>query len=267
MPKVLFSFFLFLSLSSLGQIILPDSANMPIDTSLKAKEVFFDTLSYSEEYRRDVWRFTYGVRGGVSRGKYIISENTIDRVGSNGLPIIGQDGKIVKNKFVNNATFNTGYSAGVFGRFIRGAFYIQPELIYSAKAGKFDILKTDGSLYKRVNGKFSSIDVPLLVGIRSNKARVFFGPTFNFAYKLNSEMKDALGEFVDNQKLNHKFFNRPIMNFNVGLGFEFKAFFIDVRYEKGIKSYTLQTLGPSNSPKVFDMKADAFHIGIGFIHK
>lgn len=267
MHKLLLVFFVLVGTFSQAQITKPDTANMPIDTSLKAKPIVFDTMSYSEEYRRDKWRFSWGARMGGSRGKYTINENTIDQVGPSGLPVLDQNGKIVKNQFVNNKLFGTGYSGGIFARFVRGSFFIQPELMYSSKAGKFDLLKTDGSLYKRVNGSFSSLDMPLLIGIRSNKSRVFFGPTVNFAYKLNNEMKDALSEFIAKEKLNNQFFNRPIMNFNVGLGFEFGLFFFDVRYEKSIKSYSLQNIGPSNSPKLFNLKADGFHVSIGFIHK
>ncbi|HLO46077.1 MAG TPA: porin family protein [Leadbetterella sp.] len=267
MHKLFFVFLMFLGVSLKAQVAKPDTANMPIDTSLRVKPVVFDTMSYSEEYKRDTWRFSWGVRGGLSRGKYEINENTIDQISQSGLPVLDQNGKIVKNQFVNNDLFATGYNAGVFTRFVRGSFYIQPELMYSSKAGKFDLLKTDGSLYKRVNGSFSSIDVPVLIGIRSNKSRVFFGPTVNFAYKLNDEMKDALVEFVPKEKLNGKFFNRPIMNFTVGIGYEFGSFFFDVRYEKGIKSYSLQNIGPSNSPKLFNLMADAFHFSIGLIRK
>jgi hypothetical protein len=80
-------------------------------------------------------------------------------------------------------------------------------------------------------------------------------------------MRNTLSEFISNEKLNHQFFNRPIMNFNVGLGFEFGLFFFDVRYEKSIKSYSLQNIGPSNSPKLFNLKADGFHLSIGYIRK
>lgn len=265
MHKILLVLLMF-SVCVKAQIIKPDTSNMPIDTSLKMKPVVFDTMSYSEEYKRDTWRFSWGVRGGVSRGKYKINENTIDQVSASGLPVL-ENGKIVKNQFVNNDLYATGFNAGVFARFVRGSFYLQPELMYSSKAGKFDLLKTDGSLYKRVNGSISSVDVPVLIGIRSNKSRVFFGPTLNFAYKMNSEMKSALSEFVAKEKLNGKFFNRPIMNFTVGIGYEFGAFFFDVRYEKGIKSYSLQNIGPSNSPKLFNLMADAFHVSIGLIRK
>ena len=252
---------------ALAQVSKPDSAFMPMDTSLKLKPVFFDTLSYSEEYKRDTWRFSWGARVGVGRGKFSINENTVDQVSASGLPILDQNGKLIKKQFVNNDLYGTGYSGGLFMRFVRGSFYFQPELMYAYKAGKFDILNTNGSLFKRVNGSFSSVDVPLLIGIRTNKARVFFGPTVNFGYRLNSEMKNALSDFLPKEKLKSDFFNRPIMNFNVGVGYEFGLFFFDVRYEKGVKSYSIQNIGPSNSPKLFNLMADSFHLSIGFIRK
>ena len=58
---------------------------------------------------------SFGVfEGGVGRGKFTINEATIDQLSATGLPVLDNSGKIVKNQFVNNETFGTGYSGGVF---------------------------------------------------------------------------------------------------------------------------------------------------------
>ena len=123
MKRLLFVFFVIVSVHGYAQVSKPDTAHMPIDTSLRVKPVVFDTMSYSEEYKRDTWRFSWGVRGGVSRGKYKINENTIDQVSASGLPVLDQNGKIVKNQFVNNGLFATGYNAGLFARFVSCLLY------------------------------------------------------------------------------------------------------------------------------------------------
>ena len=79
-------------------------------------------------------------RRGRSR-KFTINEAIIDQLSATGLPVLDNSGKIVKNQFVNNETFGTGYSGGVFFRFVRGSFYLQPEINYTVKAGKFDLLR------------------------------------------------------------------------------------------------------------------------------
>ncbi|MBK9511185.1 MAG: outer membrane beta-barrel protein [Cytophagaceae bacterium] len=271
MHKKIFWFFLFFLISKAGfsQIVESDSSIAEKDTSgnLEIIKLKYDTLSYAEEYRRDYWRYQSGLRFGISQGRFFINEYTIDRLSPSGNPVIDANGKIVKNTLINNDTYNTGFNTGLFMRMVRGSFMFQPELIYSSKSGIFDILNTDGSLSKRVKGSISSIDVPALIGVRSKTSRVFLGPTFNFPFAMNSEMKNALKDFKNEKQLNHKFFNRPIMNFNVGFGFEFSSFFFDVRFEKGIKSYSVQTLGPVSSPKVFNLMTDAFHFNIGYIKK
>jgi Outer membrane protein beta-barrel domain len=272
-----FLLFSVISLSSLGQETKPDTLVMPLDSikidvdttglladSLKT-EVKYDTLSYAEEYKRDYWRTFFGGRFGLSQSKFRIDENFVDRQGSNGLPILDNNGNIVKNAFINNPRSNTGFNGGVFLRFVRGSFYLQPEVIYSVKAGRFDILNKDLSLYKRVNGSIGSIDIPFLLGIRTKKSRVFFGPTTNFAFRMNKNLKSALSEFLEPNVLNNSFFNRPILNFQVGVGYELKGYFIDIRYEKGLKSYSVQSIGPASSPQSFNLQSDGIFISIGIL--
>jgi hypothetical protein len=274
MHKIFFSLFLFNGLISFGQVLKSDSLVLPVD-SLKPKEemyekavpVVFDTLSYAEEYKRDVWRTQFGIRGGVSRGRFRINEGIVDQVSTSGLPVLDANGKVVKGRFVNNAVFSTGFDAALFFRFVRGSFFLQPELVYSSKAGIFDVLKADGSLSNRVNARINSIDVPVLIGIRFKNARVFFGPSTNFAFQMNKEMKSILSAYSSEENLDADFFNRPNLNFNVGLAFEFKAFFFETRFEKGLNTYTNQNIGPANSPHGFRIFADGFHFSLGFINR
>jgi Outer membrane protein beta-barrel domain len=276
MLKYILLFTLF-STALFAQEIKKDTINIPIDTlkiqvdttgliadSLK-KEVKYDTLSYAEEYKRDYWRTFFGARIGLSQSKFRIDENFVDRQGTNGLPILDENGNIVKNAFINNPGSNVGFNGGLFFRFVRGSFYLQPELIYAVKAGKFDILNRDLSLYKRVNGAVGSIDIPFLLGIRTKKSRVFFGPTANFAFRMNKNLKGALSEFLEAETLNSSFFNRPILNFQVGVGYELKGYFIDIRYEKGLKSISVQSIGPSSSPQSFNLQSDGIFISIGIL--
>jgi hypothetical protein len=254
---------------SKAQVVTPkDSSTLKNDT---AKEVYkpaipveIDTLSYAQEYKRGVWRTTWGVRGGVSQGKYKIGEAQVIRVSSSGTPLL-VDGKVVRDNLVINEDFATGFTAGFFMRFVRGSFYIQPEVNYAQKAGKFDIIASNGNLFKRVDGSFSSLDVPVLLGLRFRKTRIFFGPTANFGLKLNKSMKEAIGLYsVEN--LDKSFFDKPKFNIQTGIGFEFGKFLIDFRYEKSLNSYTSIKLGPSNSPQTFELFPDAFHFSVGYIH-
>ena len=274
MHRIFFFLFLFNSLLSYSQNLKTEYPVSTADTLKPEKEIYskaipvvFDTLSYAEEYKRDAWSLQYGIRGGVSRGKFKINEGIVDQVSATGLPVLDLNGKVVKNNFVNNEIYSTGFDAGMFLRFVRGSFFLQPEIIYSSKAGIFDIIKTDGSLSNRVKANINSIDIPVLIGIRFKNARVFFGPTTNFAFQMNKEMKEILALYTLKENLGSSFFNRPNLNFNVGLAFEFGAFFFETRYEKGINTYTNQNIGPSNSPQGFRIFADGIHFSIGIINR
>ncbi len=267
-----------ISTSLFAQEVKPDTLVTPVDSvkiktdtitlaaldTLKA-EAGYDTLSYAEEYKRDYWKTFFGGRIGFGQNSFKIDENSVDRQGLNGLPILDAKGEIVKNSFVNNKSFGTGFTGALFFRFTRGSFYVQPELAYTLRAGKFDILNKDLSLYKRVNGAFASIDVPILLGIRTRKTRVFFGPSTNFAFKMNKNLKNALSEFVVPETLNGKFFSRPVFNFQVGIGYELKGYFIDIRYDKGLKPYTGKDIGPNSSPQSFNLQSDGISISIGIL--
>ena len=252
-------------------LVIPvDSSKIKIDTSglvsdtLKA-EVNYDTLSYSEEYKRDFWRTYFGGRVGLGQNSFKIDENFVDRQGSNGLPILDEKGQIIKNAFINNKGFGTGFNGAVFFRFVRGSFYVQPELAYTLRAGKYDILNKDLSLYKRVNAAFGSVDVPILLGIRTKKTRVFFGPSTNFAFNMNKNFKNSLSEFMDIKLLNSNFFRRPVFNFQVGIGYELKGYFIDFRYDKGLSTYSARDIGPESSPQSFNLRTDGIFISIGIL--
>ncbi len=269
--------FTIISTSLLAQEVKPDTLVIPLDSS-KIKidsvtavsdslnpEASYDTLSYSEEYKRDYWRTFFGGRIGLGQNSFRIDENFVDRQGTNGLPILDEKGQIVRNSFINNKGFGTGINGALFFRFVRGSFYVQPELGYTLRAGKFDILNRDLSLYKRVNAAFGSIDVPILLGIRTKKTRVFFGPSTNFAFNMNKNLKNALSEFMDIKLLNSDFFSRPVFNFQVGIGYEFNGYFLDIRYDKGLSPYSARDIGPNSSPQSFNLRTDGIFISIGIL--
>jgi hypothetical protein len=261
--KLLFSL-LFIGTLALAQTP-SDTISIDSTTAKETKMTQFDTLSYSEEFKRDYWRSFFGGRFGLNQFRFKIDENLVDRIGVTGLPLLDSEGNVLKNRFVNNPTFNTGFNAAVFFRFVRGSFFIQPELSYASKSGKFDVLNKDGSLYKRINASVQSAEIPILIGVRTRKSRVYFGPVSTFTYGMNKDMKNILSDYLNAEILNSSFFNRPTLNFHVGVAYELKGMFLDFRYEKGLRSYTVQQLGPSNSPQNFNLVGDGFYFTLGFL--
>lgn len=235
-----------------GQVSETDSLEakpaIPIDKSL---------------YKKNRFQFSWGIRGGLSKTRINTTSGDVIQITANGTPLIA-NGAVVRDELVSNSAFGNGYQGALFARFISGSFYLQPEVVYGLKGGKFDFLDKNGNLLNRVDAKFTAIDVPVLLGIRFRDARLFAGPVVSYALNKNSAFETGLAPYT-NENLSNDFLEKPIINGMLGLGFEFKYFFFDFRYEAGIQNYAQTTLGPSNNPKLFNFTTDQFILSIGLI--
>lgn len=91
----------------------------------------------------------------------------------------------VKDDFWKADNIRPGFNGGLFAEIkISKTFFIQPELLYSAKGYKFisDALQSSGTL------SLHYISVPLLGGFRpSDKLAVLFGPEISFLVMADSK--------------------------------------------------------------------------------
>jgi hypothetical protein len=253
MRKILFITFLSFSFFSEAQVVaekdtLESRAAIPIDIS---------------DYNSNALKFTAGIRGGISKTRINTSSGDVIQITPNGTPVVNGSG-VVRDELVSSAAFGNGYQGAIFARITSGSFYIQPEVIYGTKGGKFDFLDQNGNLLNRVDAKFSAIDIPVLIGMRFRDARIFLGPVISYALKKNSQLSTGLKPYT-NENLSKDFFKRPVVNTMLGLGFEFKSFFFDLRYEAGVSNYAETTLGPLNNPKTFSFTTDQFILSIGIL--
>ena len=231
------------------------------DKKKSKKVVEKDTLSYAAEYKRDVLKFQSGIRIGVNFGSFNLKDvANVVRVTSSGLPQM----PFTKDNLLNNTQAVLGYLGGVFVRLTRGSFYFQPEALYSKKGGKFDILQTDGKLFKRVNATYTAVDIPLTFGIRFRQGRVFAGPLMSFPLNFNPELEETLQIYTAND-FKKELFTRPSFGISAGIGVEFNHIFIEGRYERGLSNAVDYELGPSSNPSKFQMLPSQFQITLGFI--
>ncbi len=252
----------------ISQFVFEDKKNEALIDSSKIKKkkskkvVEIDsTQSYAEEYKRDAVKFQFGLRGGVNFGSFNLKNvNNVFRVTSSGLPLF----PVVKDNFLNNTQAVLGYLGGVFIRMTRGSFYFQPEAVYAQKGGKFDILQSDGKLFKRVNASYTSIDVPFTFGIRFRQGRVFAGPLMSFPLKFNKELEETIQIYTATD-FKKDLFTRPSFGINAGIGFEFKHIFVEGRYERGLSNAVDYELGPTSNPSKFQMLPSLFQITLGVI--
>ena len=144
----------------------------------------------------------------------------------------GVKGGLNYSNFPSNGIFNNsnraGYLAGVWARVGGLGLNLQPELYVT---GKNINVKADNTSVEN-KAKFTSIDVPLLVGGKIGAfglgGRFYGGPVFSFTVNKDQSIGDAVS---DATALRYKNANYGVQ---VGAGLDISALSIDLRYEGGL---------------------------------
>ena len=140
-----------------------------------------------------------------------------------------------------SATFSSsnqaGYLAGIWARFGALGFNFQPEMYVTSK--NVDITSSSGGI---TTAKFTSLDVPLLVGGKVGAfglgGRFYTGPLISFAINKDQSFGGAVDKATS---LNYQDQN---FAWQFGAGIDIKKISIDLRYEAGI---TKQNYGSSQT--------------------
>ncbi len=135
----------------------------------------------------------------------------------------------------SSATFATsnraGYLGGVWARVGALGLNFQPEMYVTAK--DVDVNTQGGGT---TTAKFTSLDVPLLVGVKVGAfgvgARFYTGPLVSFALDKNQSLGGAAGKALS---LDYKDQN---VAWQLGAGLDIKRISIDFRAEAGITEQT-----------------------------
>ena len=120
-----------------------------------------------------------------------------------------------------------GYLGGFWARFGALGFNFQPEIYITSK--NVDI---NTSTTTKGSAKFTSIDVPLLIGAKVGAlgigGRFYGGPLLSFAINKDNNFGSAIGGAT---RLDYKDSNFGIQ---VGAGLDIQKLSIDLRYEAGL---------------------------------
>lgn len=146
-----------------------------------------------------------------------------------------------------NEELKSSFHFGAFARFGE-SLYFQPELNIMSRSGKFQEADQKGNI------KVTSLDVPLLLGVRVLNmevlnARVMAGPVASLAVNKKVTMDDLdLGFKKDDLK-------SVYWGLQFGAGVDLLIFTLDLRYE----------LGLNNLSKLdgFDLKNNMFTLALG----
>lgn len=136
-----------------------------------------------------------------------------------------------------------GYMLGVFGRINLGKLYVQPELNYVRRKGSVEIPgSTQGSKIAS-DLKYSSIDIPILLGYKIIKLpmfniHLFAGPVASFSTSSLKFDKDGIKDDIDP--------NKAIWNLKMGGGVEFWKLNLDLDYEMGLKDFSKDFEAPKS---------------------
>lgn len=166
--------------------------------------------------------FQFGVKGGFNLSKFS-TENTF-----------ASDNK-------------AGYYAGLWTRIGAAGIHLQPELYLS---GKNTTLK-NGGVENEV--KFTSLDVPVLVGTKIGAAgvgvRLNTGPVVSFILNEKQSFGDATSNVFNGS------FKDQAFAWQIGTGLDVGKLSVDLRYEMG-----LSKLNDAGYP---DTKLNIFTLGLG----
>lgn len=207
--------------------------------------------------------FTMGIKGGVNLTKLAMGEVFGTRYDSNGNPYLSYNGQEVRDQLKESFDSKSGYSGGIYMRFGRNLF-IQPEILVSTKGGAFDIVQTNTngvSETNNVNFKFSTIDVPILFGVKGGPIRLSAGPAAYFKIKDNQKLGEAIKYYTSSG--DH--FSEAVYGYQLGVGLDIFGLSVDVRKEgsfSDITSFQVHT-GGANPVTQVGQKLNSWQVTIG----
>jgi hypothetical protein len=170
--------------------------------------------------------FQLGIKGGINLSRLTFGDFVSTGTNANGSPSVSVDGQTFRNNLSASLDSKTGTSFGIYMRFGRNLF-LQPELLYSTRAGAFSVIRNGQSETTTV--KTTSFDVPVLLGLKGGPLRVVAGPVISFRVDDNQRLGDAVRQYT-NGTLNDAW-AKAYYGYQVGGGLDIGSFGLDVRYE------------------------------------
>lgn len=174
--------------------------------------------------------FAFGVKGGVNLSQLSMGTILTTRYDGNGNPYLTYNGKEVRDNIQESLDSRTGFAGGIYARFGKHLF-IQPEVLVSTKGGTFDIIRNDADIptKQQVNVRFSSIDVPVLIGLKGGPFRINAGPMASFRIGDNQRLKDAFRQYTSGSV--NDALSQAVYGYQLGAGLDIFGVSIDVRRE------------------------------------
>ena len=147
----------------------------------------------------------------------------------------------------------TGYQFGAWTRFGK-VFYLQPEMYLGSKGGQFNYDSSGSNTGGTAKVKFTSLDVPVLVGRSFGNPdlnfRIMAGPIYSYILNTNESFSDNLSAAY--RDLGN--YNNSSLGYQAGAGIDLGSLSLDARYEGGLTQINPQ----------FGQRQNLWHISLGF---
>lgn len=213
------------------------------------------TLTYGQSKK-----FAMGIKGGVNLSQLTMGDFLTTRYDANGNPYLNYNGQEVRDNLQQSFDSKTGWSGGVYMRFGSG-FFVQPEFLISTKGGHFDIQQNDGDVpkIKQIEYKYSSIDVPLLFGLKGGPFRVNGGPVASFRIGDKQNIKEAIKYYTTTPSP----LSEAIFGYQLGAGLDIFGLSIDVRREGSFSNLNSFQVNTGEGTTTVKQKLKSWQVTLG----
>lgn len=146
-----------------------------------------------------------------------------------------------------------GYQIGAWARVGGMGLYVQPEAYLASKGGKFHIPLISGNSSDDAKVKFTTLDVPVLVGYKfgTNRlnVRMMAGPMISFV--LDKSVKGNFQQVTDISN-----YKNQTWAAQMGAGVDLGPLSVDLRYEAGLSN--------TNNSDQYSQKQRLWHLSLGY---
>ncbi|WP_266366917.1 outer membrane beta-barrel protein [Tellurirhabdus rosea] len=203
--------------------------------------------------------FQMGLKVGANFSQLNTLEFSTPRLTADGLPVMS-GGSIVYDFFQKNDSRTTGIVGGIYARFGR-KLYLQPEILFSAKGGKFNLVR-QGLETQSVNVRFSTIDIPLLLGLRLGPLRLNAGPMASLRVTESGSLKETLRTYTSQSF--RQTVDKALWGYQAGIGLTISGMQLDLRHESDLNGLAgIITKSPANDGSAFN-RTGLWQLTVGF---
>jgi hypothetical protein len=220
--------------------------------------VLISSVAHAQKRRS---AFAMGLKGGLNLSQLKTGDFLTARLGDNGFPRFTYNGQMLRDNLSQSYDSRTGMVGGLWMRFGRTIF-IQPEAVVSSKGGAFEVYYNGQNVSNLVKVKMTTIDVPILLGLKLGPLRVNAGPMASFIVGNNQTLGQALQQYTTGSVGDA--FSKAYYGYQLGGGLDLGSLSLDVRYEGALSDVTSLSLQNGAGNTQFNQKNNLWQVTLGW---